>query len=515
MVFDDIVLSIPQRFRPEKAKDYETVFHFEIKDNKGWPFTVTISKGTCTLKKGLEGKPACVVKTKSDTYVALETGKENPQMALMFGKVKVSNLSEMIRFSKLFHRYGKQLEATTPLPSYIPSRKPTTGPLKGLKVVDFTRLLPGPMATMLMAEMGAEVIKIEDPSAPDYIRNFPPFIGDHSAYYLAVNRSKRSLAIDYNTESGKEVLYQLIKEADVLMEQFRPGVMQQLGFGYDDVKKLNPKLVYVSITGYGQDSPYAQRAGHDLNYIAYAGLLGITGNEQSPSIPGGQIADIAGGGYMAVNACLAALVERSVSGEGQWVDVSMTDCMVPLSAFAIAEHAAGKSVKRGGQALSGGLANYNVYRCADGAYMALGALEPKFWEGFCDLVDKPEWKHRLLEEDQRELKSEVAQLFAEKTKAAWISLANQADICLSPVHDIADLVNDPHMVQRGLLTEQTTPNGEHYKMAGVPIKFLNTPAAVQWEPPMLGEDTIAILQEMGLQENAIKTLLQERIVLGA
>ncbi len=395
--FNHIVQSIPQRFRPEKAGDYQGTFHFDITDG-GYPFTVHIADGQCTLVTQLEGTPKCVIKTKEKTYVALETGEANAQMALMMGKVKVSNLAAMMEFSKMFRKYdaGRQYDATT-LPA-SENRQPTSGPLMGITVVDFTRLLPGPVATMMMADMGAEVIKVEDPDAPDYIRNFAPFKNGQAAYYTALNRSKKSLAINYRQNAGRDALMKVIAKADMLVEQFRPGVMAQMGLGYEQLKAINPRLVYVSLTGYGQDGPYAQRAGHDLNYIALSGLLGVTGTPGQPTIPGGQIADVAGGGYMTLSACLAALLSRNQTGEGQHVDVAMMDASMPLVSLAYAEYdALGEASGRSNHQLSGRLANYNVYATADGEFMALGALEPKFWNLFCDAVQQPDWKDRIMD----------------------------------------------------------------------------------------------------------------------
>jgi alpha-methylacyl-CoA racemase len=513
-MFNQIVSTIPQRFRPEKAADYETVFHFDISGDDGYPFTIIIRHGQCKVSKGLNGHANCVVKTKADIYTNLELGKTNPQMALMMGKVKVSNLSEMMRFAKVFRRFSPEQNLGGDLPKHIPSRKPQQGPLKGIKIIDFTRLLPGPMATMMLADMGAEVIKVEDPSSPDYVREFAPFIGDTAAYYLSVNRSKRSLAVNYNSPEGKQLVYDLAKTADVFIEQFRPGIMEQMGLGYKQLKEVNPKLIYISITGYGQDGPYAQKAGHDLNYIGYGGLLGITGSADNPAIPGGQIADIAGGGYMAVNACMAALLSRHQTGMGQYVDVSMTDCIVPLTAFAVADNAAGNTPVRAELPLSGGLANYNVYKCADGRHVALGALEPKFWQPFCDLVNHPEWKQRIMDtgEQRKALKSEVAALFLGKSQAEWIQLAEGKDICLSPMLDIDQLVADPQLRHRKMIVEQQAADGTIYQSTGIPLKFGGTPAAISWAPPLLGEDSIAILKELNYSDSQIKDLLGKQVV---
>ena len=203
-------------------------------------------------------------------------------------------------------------------------------PLTGIKILDLSRLLPGPLATQMLADMGAEIIKIEDLNSPDYIRFFPPFVDDDSALYLSLNRNKRSIALNLKSQEGKELFFALVKSADVVVEQFRPGVLEKMGMGYSQAKAINPKIIYVSITGFGQTGPYAQKAGHDLNYIAMSGLLANIGTKERPVIPGVQIADVSGS-YAAVSGCLAALLQRSKTGEGQHVDISMTESAMPFA----------------------------------------------------------------------------------------------------------------------------------------------------------------------------------------
>ena len=272
-------------------------------------------------------------------------------------------------------------------------RKPTTGPLQGIRILDLTRLLPGPLATMLMADMGAEVIKIEDPNAPDYVRNFPPYQNGESLNYLSLNRSKRSVLLDYRTDEGRATFFDLVKTADVVIEQFRPGYLANLGLGYEAARVHNPLIIYVSVTGYGQTGPYAHLAGHDINYVGLSGVLGMTGEADGPPVQAGvQLADIAGGSYMAVIGTLAALTARQQQGVGQHVDVSMTDGAMPLLQSVFAMHVGQMAeAVRGSAPLSGGLPNYGVYPCQDGRYVALGTLEPKFWTKFCRLVEKPDW----------------------------------------------------------------------------------------------------------------------------
>ncbi|HWB64828.1 MAG TPA: CoA transferase, partial [Chitinophagales bacterium] len=360
----NIIESIPSRFRPEKTQGLSLLFHFDITGSETLHYSVQINDGTCVLTSGMPGEPDCVLSADAKVYIDLETGKTDPQSAFMGGQVKISNIAAMMQFARCFRKFQMPVHNTEAASVVRPEKK---GPLKGVTIIDFTRLLPGPLATMFLADLGADVIKVEDPDNPDYIRGFEPKTGGIGAYYLALNRSKRSLAVNYLTAAGKEIIYDLVKKADVLIEQFRPGVMDEIGFGYKKLTAINPKLVYVSITGYGQKSSMAAAAGHDLNYIAIAGALAITGNKNGPVIPGFQLADIAGGSYMAMNAVTTALYQREKTGKGDYVDVAMTDAVLPFTAMQFAAYqATGKNPGRGGFELSGALANYNVYQCADG-----------------------------------------------------------------------------------------------------------------------------------------------------
>lgn len=510
----ELFASIPSRFRPEKAEGINLLFHFDLGGDEPVQYSVTIKDNQCSVNEGLLGQPNCIIKAKSQTYIDIETGKTNPQMALMLGKVKVSNIGEMMQFAKLFRRFEAKAEAGENVAATL-SRKPKQGPLVGIRVLDLTRLLPGPLATMMMADMGAEVIKIEDRDDPDYIRNFPPLVGKESAFYLSLNRSKRSLSLNLRSKKGKELFMDLVRSADVVIEQYRPGVLAKEGLGYEEAKLINEKIVYVSITGYGQTGPYSQKAGHDLNYIAYSGVLGNIGTAERPVIPGVQMADIMGGSYAAVNACLAALLSRNTTGKGQHVDVSMTDAVMPLNSLIYAEFAAtGNAIAREGFSLSGSRANYNIYKCKDGKFVALGALEPKFWNGFCDLVQKPEWKDGILDEGGKaeQLKEEVATLFLTKTRDEWVVAATGHDICLAPVLEQEELSANEHLSAREMIIEMETVEGNKLKTIGVPLKFLGTPAKPSWPSPHLGEDNGAILGELGLSPDEIAKLRENRVI---
>ncbi|MDQ4057985.1 MAG: CoA transferase, partial [Actinomycetota bacterium] len=266
-----------------------------------------------------------------------------------------------------------------------------TGPLEEVKVLDLTRLLPGGYATLLMADLGADVVKVEEPDRGDYIRWSPPMVGDHSAAHIALNRNKRSVTINLKSDEGRGVLLDLAEHFDVLIESFRPGVMERLGLDYDALRTRNTGLVYCAISGYGRDGPRAETAGHDVNYIGFGGLLSIVGGEgQRPVIPGVQIGDLAGGGMAAVIAVLAALVRRATSGEGDYCDISMMDgAMSWLSIHAAEFFATGSVPQRELMTLSGAFPCYRVYRAADG-WLTVGALEPQFWTGLCDALERPD-----------------------------------------------------------------------------------------------------------------------------
>jgi alpha-methylacyl-CoA racemase len=396
------------------------------------------------------------------------------------------------------------------------SRKPAQGPLVGIKILDLTRLLPGPLATQMLADLGAEVIKIEDPKAPDYTRHFFPQKGGMAISFITLNRSKKSLALDLKSEKGRKIFYDLAKEADIVLDSFRPGVLAKMGLDYDTVKTINPRIIYVAVTGYGQTGPYAQAAGHDINYIGYTGLLSLNGTQENgPVMPAVQIADIAGGSYPTVIACLSALLARQTTGEGQFVDVAMTDCTLPLMSMSLAETLNfGQTFGREEPFLSGGLAHYNLYKCADGEYVALGSLEPKFWQGFCMLINKPDWIARMLpqKETVAALKQDLTALFLTKTRDEWVALAAQVDICLTPILNTHEVESNEHIRARGLIVESEHP--EYGKVKGInqPIQFSGTPTAPGWAAAKMGEDNDAILKEMGYTEEAIHSLRSEKVI---
>ena len=343
-------------------------------------------------------------------------------------------------------------------------------PLAGITVIDFTTLLPGPLATLILAEAGAEVIKVEKPGGED-MRAYPPFVGGMSAYFAALNRGKKSIALDLKTEADRDRLWPLIEQADVLVEQFRPGVMDRLGLGYDAVKARNPGIVYCAITGYGQSGPRAEEAGHDLNYTSLTGLLALShGATDRPVLPPALIADIGGGSFPAVTNILLALLGRQQTGQGAYLDIAMADAMFTYSVFSFAEGTAtGRFPENGKGMLMGGLARYALYPTADGRLAAVAALEPKFWQRFCDLIALPK-ELRNDFADPAKSRATVAAIIAGKTAAEWAPLFAEADCCVTIMRSLDEARTDPHFIGRGLFSYSTElPDGSSVPAAVVPI----------------------------------------------
>ena len=368
-----------------------------------------------------------------------------------------------------------------------------------------TRLLPGGYATLLMADLGADVVKVEEPGRGDYIRWSPPMVGEHSAAHIALNRNKRSVTVNLKTPEGRSLLERLVERYDVLIESFRPGVMERLGLGYEALSERNPRLVYCAISGYGQDGPRAQVAGHDANYIGYAGLLSIIGAEgDRPVIPGVQIGDLAGGGMSAVIAVLAALVRRSVTGSGDYCDISMMDGAVSwLSIHAAEFFASGTVPQRERMTLSGAWPCYRVYPAADG-WLTVAALEPQFWAGLCESIDRPDLADDgfATGDRRRHVLAELEELFATKTRAEWMDHFGDADVCVGPVKDFAEALADEQVLHRAMVIEPTVSGGGPVKHVGNPIKLRSMSSGpLRRDAPRLGEHTDEVLEEAGIDES--------------
>ncbi|MDX1541261.1 MAG: CaiB/BaiF CoA-transferase family protein [Geminicoccaceae bacterium] len=344
-------------------------------------------------------------------------------------------------------------------------------PLDGVRVLDFSTLLPGPMATLLLAEAGAEVIKIERPGSGDEMRGYEPKLGTDSANFALLNRGKRSIALDLKDEKVRDELMPLIEAADVLVEQFRPGVMDRLRLGYGDLKERNPKLIYCSITGYGQDGPKAGIAAHDLNYIAEVGLLGLAaGEDGAPVVPPALIADIAGGSWPAVINILLALHERSRTGQGRHLDVSMTDNLFPFMYWALGSLALGEAPpKPGGELVTGGSPRYAIYRTADGRYLAAAPLEKKFWRRFTELIGLAQ-PLRDDEVDPAATRTAVAAIIQTHDAAHWRDVFDGEDVCCSVVMTLEEALTEPHVQARRLFEgELVAPDGRTIPALPVPL----------------------------------------------
>jgi alpha-methylacyl-CoA racemase len=388
------------------------------------------------------------------------------------------------------------------------------GALEGVRVLDLTRLLPGGFCTLLLADLGADVLKVEDTAGGDYIRWMPPYYGGEeeqragvaSAYFLALNRNKRSLRVNLKDERGRDVLLRLAEHYDVLVESFRPGVMDRLGVGYEALRERNPRLIYCPISGYGQDGPLTARSGHDTNYLALNGLLGLTGRRGGPPIQSaGQIADLGGGGLMAAVGILAALHERERSGEGQLVDISMTDGALSWLAMVAARYFAEQKVPhRGEPELTGGIACYVPYETKDGRWVSLGALEPKFWQNWCNGVGRPDLIEKQFEHPDSEAGAEMAAVFKERTREEWTAFAGEHDCCLEPILDLDEALASDLVRARGMVVELDQPGIGPVKQVGAPIKLSRTPADTSGAAPALGADTDDVLREIGLDPQPLR-----------
>jgi alpha-methylacyl-CoA racemase len=397
-----------------------------------------------------------------------------------------------------------------------------TLPLDGLKVLDLTRLLPGGFCSLLLADFGADVIKVEDTGVGDYIRWSPPYYEGaqetaRSALFLALNRGKRSIRLDLKTDQGKDVLIALARGADVLLESFRPGVLERLGVGYERLAQENPGLVYCAITGYGQDGPNRDRSGHDVNYLALNGLLGLTGDAGGPPVQSpGQIADVGGGGLMAAVGILVALRERERSGRGQLVDCSMFDGSLSWLAMVAAEALAGGAVaQRGELILAGGVVCYRPYACADG-YVAIGALEPKFWSAFCEGVGREDLIEHAFDRPGSDAHRDLCEIFARRTRKQWREFASEYDCCLEPVLDLDEALRSDLVAAREMVVELDQPGAERpVKLLGLPVKLSRTPGDPARGPgPALGEHAEEILRQAGYSNDAIRELLASGAVAG-
>lgn len=379
-------------------------------------------------------------------------------------------------------------------------------PLASLKILDFSTLLPGPFGSMMLADLGADVLRIEAPNRPDAVRFLPPFDGETSAWHALINRSKRSLALNLKQAQAIPIVHQLITDGgyDIIVEQFRPGVMARLGLDYETLSQINPRLIYCSVTGYGQTGPYQQRAGHDLNYLALAGVLSHSGRaDQKPPPLGVQVADIGGGAMGAVIGLLTAVVHRHATGEGQQVDISMHDMAVYWQAHAISQYlVAGEEPAPESWQLNGGIF-YDVYETADGRYLSIAPLEPKFWLLFCEAIQQPN-----LNPLAPDTKTTIEAIIQQKTLADWLAIFQPLDACVEPVQTISQMLDHPQTQARGLVVQVAKPDGTSQPQIAQPLKFSATEPQYQHIGAALGAHTDEVLQQLGYTPEQIEALRQ-------
>lgn len=387
------------------------------------------------------------------------------------------------------------------------------GALEGLKILDFSTLLPGPFATTMLADLGAEVLKISGPGKPDIVLDYPPFIEGTtvSANQTWLGRNKKTMLLNLKKPGAVEVVKKLIMEYDIVMEQFRPGVMEKLGLGYEALAEINPRLIYCSLTGYGQTGPLSHRAGHDINYLARSGNMAQAGRaETGPVLTNMQVADVAVGSMNSVIGILAAVQYRNRTGKGQRVDIAMLDGLIPFNGMdGTAFLAAGKVPKREGERLNGGCI-YDFYETKDGQYLSVGALEPKFWAEFChcigreDLIEGSVWP-----EDVKAVKEVIRGILKEKTRDEWMAVFDGCDVCVEPVLSVQEaLLEDAHIRAREMVVEVELPlsDGKKVPQYGTAVKLSESPAQYRFGGYPVGYHTEAVLKALGCSDDAIESL---------
>ncbi|PTR29651.1 CaiB/BaiF CoA-transferase family protein [Pseudomonas sp. GV085] len=389
------------------------------------------------------------------------------------------------------------------------------GPLASLKVLDFSTLLPGPFASLLLADMGAEVLRIESPTRMDLLRVLPPHDQGVSASHAYLNRNKRSLALDLKQPEALEVIRSLLQDYDIVLEQFRPGVMERLGLGYEALKAINPKLIYVSITGYGQTGPYKDRAGHDINYLALSGVASYTGRADSGPLPlGMQVADVAGGSLHGVIGLLAAVIARQQTGQGQHLDVSMTDCSFSLNALAGAGYlACGVEPGPEDQVLNGG-SFYDYYRSRDGRWLSVGSLEPAFMKQLCTALGLEELAGLgLSAAHQQQLKATLKAEFEKYDFAELCTLFAELDACVEPVLSLGEALRHPQLQARELVTDVPRGDGSTQAQMACPLKFSDGLPEPKHIGAALGQHTDQVLGELGFSIEQIEQLRRAKVIL--
>src|SRR3990172_9329428 len=383
-------------------------------------------------------------------------------------------------------------------------------PLQGLKVLDLTRLIPGGYATLILTDLGADVLKIEDIELGDYSRWMEPTIGEYGVYFHALNRNKKSMKLNLKAEDGKRIFKKLVEKGyDTIVESFRPGVMDRLGIGYNPLREINPRVIYCAISGFGQNGPKKEKALHDLNCLAVSGALSITG-EEAPSIPGIQIADTSSALFSVIS-ILTAYIARGKTGQGQFIDVSMTDGVISLLSIHLIKFFVDSKIPEGGRMqFDGQFPYYRVYKTKDGKYMTLAALEKKFWEKFCTAIGRKDLINNQYD-DSIETRNEIENIFKSKTRIEWEEISENIDSCLEPVLNFKEVTKHPHLKSRNLFFDIDNDN---VKVPQVRIPFLmsdvkNTPRN---PAPLWGEHTEEILISIGYEKEEIASLKNKGVI---
>ena len=388
-------------------------------------------------------------------------------------------------------------------------------PLHDMKILDFTYLLPGPYGSMMLADLGADIIKVENPHNPDMLRMLPPIVDEISAVYAHINRGKKSLALDLKAPQAKDIIYTLVKEYDIVIEQFRPGVLEKLGFGYEDLKNINQGIIYCSLTGYGHTGSFASRAGHDINYMALSGVESFSGKKSTgPSLHGIQIADIASGAKNMIIGILAAYIKRQKTGNGDYIDISITDGIFAMSTFTTAAYLEGEDMPMPQTQILNGGAIYDYYATSDGRFISVGPIEPKFFQSFCnaigyiDMATTMDFSFETVQKHKRN----IAVIIASKPLSYWIDVFSALDACVEPVRTLDEAINNPPLYDRDMIVNVTTMNGKKLKQIANPIKFSSDTYIAQYAGVSLGYNNDEILHAIGYNGSEIQQLYDNKTI---